>query len=83
MPSIEVAMLDLLAARGPDKTICPSEVARAVDPEGWRRVMPHVRPAAAALARQGRVVITRHGEAVDPETFKGVWRIRSAPSDGA
>ena len=83
MSTIEDALFDLLAARGDGKTICPSEVARAVDAENWRRVMRQLRPVAVGLARQGRVVITRHGKPVDPESFKGVWRIGSAPSDPA
>ena len=72
----ETAIFDLLAAREPGKTICPSEAARALDPEGWRRMMPHVRATAVGLARQGRLEITRHGKVADPDTFKGVYRLR-------
>jgi hypothetical protein len=28
------------------------------------------------LARQGKLVITRHGKQADPEAFKGVYRLR-------
>lgn len=73
---IESAVFDLLAERDACKTICPSEVARALDPEGWRRLMPQVRATAVGLARAGRIEITRHGKAVDPEAFKGVYRLR-------
>lgn len=73
---IDDTIFALLEARGRGKSICPSEVARTIDPEGWRRVMRQIRPVAVALARRGRVQITRHGKAVDPNTFKGVWRIR-------
>lgn len=73
---VEAAIFDLLGRAGPGKSISPQEVARAVDPEGWRRQLSHVRAAAVGLARQGRLVITRHGKAADPETFKGVWRMR-------
>ena len=76
MASIDETIFALLDARGPGKTICPSEVARAIDPEGWRRVMRQMRPVAVGLARQGFIEITRHGKPVDPDTFKGVWRIR-------
>jgi hypothetical protein len=38
--------------------------------------LPPVRAAAVGLARAGRVVILRHGKPADPETFKGVWRLR-------
>jgi hypothetical protein len=36
-------------ALGTDRSICPSEVARALDPD-WRRLMSPVRRAAAELA---------------------------------
>ena len=75
----ETAIFDLLAAREPGKTICPSEAARALDPEGWRRLMPQVRATAVGLARQGRLEITRHGKPADPDAFKGVYRLRLPP----
>ncbi|OYW87619.1 MAG: hypothetical protein B7Z22_04075 [Hyphomonas sp. 32-62-5] len=40
------------------------------------------------LAREGRLVITRHNKPADPDTFKGVYRIGlpgkvvGAPSEG-
>ena len=73
---LETAIFDLLAARDAGKTICPSEAARAVDPEGWRRLMPQVRATAIGLARQGRLEITRHGKRANPDAFKGVYRLR-------
>ena len=57
---IEETTFALLAARDPGKTICPSEVARALDPEGWRRLLPQVKATAVGLARAGRLEITRH-----------------------
>ena len=74
--SIEDAIFSLLAERGPGKSIDPSEAARAVDAEGWRRVLPQVRATAVGLAREGRLAILRHGKPVDPEGFKGVYRLR-------
>ena len=74
--SIEDAIFALLAERGPGKSIDPSEAARAVDAEGWRRLLPQVRSTAVGLARQGRLAILRHGKPVDPEGFKGVYRLR-------
>lgn len=73
---IEDKAFELLAARDPGKTICPSEVARALDPQGWRRLMPVVRATAVGLARQGKLVITRHNKPVDPNAFKGVYRLK-------
>ena len=50
--------------------------ARAADPEGWRRTLPKVRAVAVGMAREGRLVITRHGKPADPNQFKGVYRLR-------
>ena len=83
MASFEETIFDLLAERESGKTICPSEVARAVHPqEGWNRLMPQVRATAVGLARQGRLVIMRKGKPVDPNAFKGVYRL-GLPDDDA
>ena len=64
------------SALPPGKSVSSEEVARAADPENWRRLTGHVRGAAKGLARQGRIVILRHGKPADPEAFKGVYRLR-------
>lgn len=82
---IERTLLDLVAARGPGKTICPSEVARALGgphPDGWSPLMSPVRRVAVALMKEGRVVIRRKGRPVDPDDFRGVYRI-GPPDEGA
>lgn len=76
--SVEETIFELLDAKGAGKSVGPEEVAKAVDPEGWRRVLPQVRSTAVGLARQGRLEITRKGKATDPDTFKGVYRLRAA-----
>lgn len=71
-------MLDLVAARGPGKTICPSEVARSLGgphPPGWSPLMAPVRRVAVALMKEGRVVIRRKGRPVDPNDVRGIYRI--------
>jgi hypothetical protein len=73
---IEDAIFALLEAAGPGKSIDPMAVARTVDAEGWRRLLPQVRAVAVGLARQDRVVILRHNKPADPDKFKGVWRLR-------
>lgn len=73
----EEAVLAMIAELPPGKSISPEEVARACDPEGWRRALPRVRTTAVGLARQGRLVITRHGKPADPDSFKGVYRLRA------
>jgi hypothetical protein len=75
--SIEDAIFALLADVEPGKSISPEDAARAVDPDGWRRRLPQVRASAVGLARQGRLIITRHGKPADPDTFKGVYRLRA------
>lgn len=74
--SVETAIFDLLAKVAPGKSVSPEEVARAVDAEGWRRLLGHVRATAVGLARQNRLVITRHNKPADPDDFKGVYRLR-------
>ncbi len=87
MPSpeeIEATLLELANARGPDRTLDPAEVARALGgdhPDGWGPLMQPVRRAAVRLMKQGRVVITRKGRPVDPDDFRGTYRLAmpSAP----
>ena len=84
-------ILRLVTERGPGKSICPSEVARAFaeerrkptdPPDLWRRYMPAVRQQAKNLARQGRIRILRRGREVDPTVpVKGVIRL-SLPERG-
>jgi hypothetical protein len=74
--SIEATLFELLTALEPGKSVSPEQVARAADAETWRRLLPQVRSTAVGLARQGRLVITRHGKPADPNAFKGVYRLR-------
>ncbi|WP_420104205.1 DUF3253 domain-containing protein [Bosea sp. (in: a-proteobacteria)] len=79
---LEAAMLRLVAQRGPDKTVCPSEAARAVGgdhPDGWGPLMQPARKVAVRLMKEGRLVITRKGRPVDPDDFRGVYRLRLPP----
>jgi hypothetical protein len=39
-------------------------------------LLGHVRAVARGLARQEKLVITRHGKPADPEKLKGVYRLR-------
>ena len=83
---VEDAILRLVAARGPGKTICPSEAARALGgmhPDGWGPLMQPVRKAAVRLAHRGQLVILRKGRPVDPDSFKGVYRLALPPAGEA
>lgn len=73
---IEETIFAQLALVGEGKSIDPAAVAKALEPEGWRRLLGQVRSTSVGLARQGKLVITRHGKQADPEAFKGVYRLR-------
>ena len=80
---IERVLLDLARARGPRKTICPSEVSRALagkDEKAWRLLMQPVKRVATRLAREGRVELRRKGRPVDPDALRGIYRIAIAPA---
>ncbi|UNK42383.1 DUF3253 domain-containing protein [Luteimonas sp. S4-F44] len=74
-------MLALLSERAADASICPSEVARALRPGGdWRVLMSGIREVAAALARDGVVLVTQHGAIVDADAPPpGPVRVRRGP----
>ena len=66
----------LVHARAEGATVCPSEVARALAGDGpWRALMPAVREAAAVLAKEGRLSVTRGGEEVDATSPGGPIRL--------
>jgi hypothetical protein len=74
---IEAMLMSLAQARA-DGTISPTDVARAlggVHPEGWGPLMQPIRRVAVRLMKEGRIVILRKGRPVDPDGFKGVYRI--------
>lgn len=79
--AVEDAIFDLLAKLPPGKSVSPEDVAKAVDASGWRRELGKVRAVAIGLARAGRLVILRHNKPADPDTFKGVWRMRLPDAD--
>lgn len=76
MASVEATIFELLAAAGRGKSVAPEAVARAAGGEEWRRLLPQVKATAVGLARAGRLAITRHNKPVDPNAFKGVYRLR-------
>jgi hypothetical protein len=59
------------------RSICPSDVARVVGGESWRTRMDQVRRVAAAMARDGELVVTQKGEPVDLDAgVRGPVRLR-------
>jgi hypothetical protein len=77
---LEAAILELLAERGRDKTICPSEAAKAVggkeERRDWEGLMEPARAAARRLVAAGKIVMTQGGRVVDPSTAKGAIRLK-------
>jgi hypothetical protein len=75
---LRAAILRMTHERGPAKSICPSDAARAVDEENWRDLMDQARDVARDLAKAGEVVITQGDDVVDPDaTWRGPIRIRA------
>jgi len=84
--SLAATVIALCAEAGPTRTICPTDAAKAFaasrgeDALGWRSHLQDVRRTAVTLAHEGRIVIYRKGKPVDPDTFRGVYRL-GAPRD--
>lgn len=72
-------ILDLLEARAPGATICPSDVARSLEPDdeaAWRALMPQVREVADRLRRSGYIRVTAKGEELESaQDAKGPIRL--------
>jgi hypothetical protein len=69
-------MFTLLQSRAEHATICPSEVARVLEPVHWRPLMPQIRALAEALARAGRVELRQRGKVIAPfSRIRGPLRI--------
>ncbi len=91
-PVAEAILETLAAAEKP--AISAERVCQAIQerrarpgdgPQAWRKYMRAVKQQALHLARSGRIEIVRKGKAVDPDDFKGVWRMRlpeKAAGDG-
>jgi Protein of unknown function (DUF3253) len=79
--TVQAAVRAMAQARGTVSSLCPSEVARALDADQWRRLMPVVRQAAAALACAGEVEVLQRGQVQSPRgPWRGPIRIRLAGS---
>lgn len=78
---LEAAVLALARHRGPDKTICPSDAARAVGGDGWRDDMDLARDVVRQLAGDGLVDVLQKGEPLPADApWKGPIRVRSSSS---
>ena len=75
---LERAILDALAARAREATVCPSEIAQARW-EDWRPHLEEVRCAARRLVALGQIELTQAGAVVDPDHARGPLRMRRGP----
>jgi hypothetical protein len=75
---LEHELLALLDERPRSASICPSELARRLRPEGddWRALMEPVRSAARRLFHAGEIDILQGGRRVDPDRARGPVRYR-------
>lgn len=72
---LEDAILAALNQAG-RKTLGAPEIAHAIADGGdWHPLLMPIRRTAIALAQAGRLVIYRHGKPVDPNDFRGVYRL--------
>jgi hypothetical protein len=72
---VRTTIVQLLRERG-GGSCCPSEVARALAPAGWRSLMELVRRVAWQLAREGSLHILQRGRVVDGVRARGPIRFR-------
>ncbi len=73
-------IIQLCAAAWPDETIKPEDIAMVLHPQEWQALTKRVRLAVKQLAEAGHVQILRKGKPVDPDDFKGIYRLRLADS---
>lgn len=79
-PDIAETIISTATQRGPGKSTCPSEIARMLFPDDWRKHMIEVREVAVGLHKQGEVVITQKGSPIDVDHIKGPIRIKITES---
>ncbi len=72
---LQAAILDALTRAGEQKTLSATEIAHGAGGDNWHDLLHPIRRAAVTLALAGRLVIYRKGKPVDPEDFKGVYRL--------
>jgi hypothetical protein len=74
--AVEAAILRLASEAGANRSISPMDAARTLaDDDKWQALLPAIRRAAIKLALEGHLVIYRKGKPVDPNDFKGVYRL--------
>ncbi len=81
---LETTILRLVAESGINGTINPVDAAILIggkEGDAWGALMPAVRKIAVRLANEGRLTIHRKGKRVDPNDFKGIYRLGPVRED--
>lgn len=73
---LEEEIIKLLIERGRTKSICPSEIARLIDPDDFKKHMEDIRCAGRRLVLQDKILITQKNKEVDSLNFKGPVRFK-------
>ncbi|KAK6193182.1 septation protein sun4 [Pestalotiopsis sp. IQ-011] len=92
MSFLQNKILSMAESREYPKTICPSEVARALNPDelrsldcsDWREAMDPIRKEAWSMKERRLLDITQKGEVVsggDLDQIRGPIRLRRIPRD--
>ncbi len=84
--TIETFMRERISGLDDGKSLDPTELARSLagpDEKVWRLLMAPIRGTAIRLALAGEAAILRKGKPVDPNDFKGVYRIGRAEAQEA
>lgn len=77
--AISEKILELLHERNEGSTICPSEVARALDKDDWRELMDKVRDVADDLMADKKIYVTQRGKKISSAVdAKGPIRLKLA-----
>lgn len=73
---VRETILTLCRAAGTAGRVRPEDIAMAILPDHWQTLTSRVRLIGRQLAHEGKVVILRKGEPVDPDDFRGVYRLQ-------
>jgi hypothetical protein len=77
---IRNALLALALQRGPERSLCPSEIARSLSSD-WRPLMAEIRRVGAGLVHEGKLRCTQRGVTAHPLTTKGAIRFSAAAAE--
>jgi hypothetical protein len=81
---LEAVVMTLSRHRSPDRTICPSDAARAVGREGWRALLDPVRDVVRNLGQRGEVEVLQKRQVISlDQPWRGPIRVRATSREPA